>query len=173
MTKKLMLTALVAVFAATFALAQTKPQPRSNSKTSPANKTVKAQTAKEKDSDAAKIEHAEERSNGAAFSGKGKGGDKNMVDKEGKNKGHAKGKHKNKAKSKNKGEDKGKFGNRHNNKTYEGPDSNAKTGTKKAPTTGDDNGDTPVAAPVSKQRKIGDKPVPGKETQKEGNNNRG
>lgn len=77
MKKHLLITLLLALFASATTWAQSDP---------------KAKAPKSKTEQAAK---AEEKSDGAAFSGQGKGGEKDMVEKE---KGQHKGKHAKKAK---------------------------------------------------------------------------
>lgn len=162
MTKRIVLTALAAFMATVVALAQTEPAP--SKRTSPANKSEKVEKAQQKDK-AAKVEHAEERSNGAAYSGKGKGGEKNMADKAKKDKakGKKKGqKNKNKHKNKAKGKDaqKGKKSEDNDDKAPSDSGQEQRPGgtTQKAPTT------TPTAR---KQRQPGDKPSPGTEQKKD------
>lgn len=165
MTKKIVLTALVAVFATALALAQTDRKAAAPvSKTSPANKTEKVEKAQQKDK-AAKIEHAEERSNGAAFSGKGKGGDKNTVDKQNKGKGKGKGKHhnKNKSKAKNGYKTKDKVKDKEKDDNDENVGEKDRSGTQQ----GRKPGTSTDKAPMKKQRKPGDKPAPGTEVKKD------
>lgn len=79
MTKKLVLTAFVALMSTFIALAQTDPQPRPAASPTPTKiEKVDKNKSKEKSD---KIEHAEKRSNGAAYSGRGKGGEKNTTEK--------------------------------------------------------------------------------------------
>ena len=174
MTKKIVLTAFVALFAASMAIAQTDPQPRPGAGTPTPQKIERIDNKPKTAKDAGKIENAEEKSNGAAYSGKGKGGDKDKVQKiengkgKAKGKGHAHGKGKSKGKSKDK------------TKRYEGPD--AKPGTtdkeaQEAPQHGDQNPDEAAnkkgdvnkkkepkpAQPAPAERKPGQRPGTAKE----------
>jgi hypothetical protein len=169
MTKRIVLTALVAFLATVVALAQTDPAP--STQPSPANKTAKVQKAQkaQKKDKAAKVEHAEERSNGAAFSGKGKGGEKNMTDKTKKDKAKAK-----KKGQKNKQKNKAKKQGAQNGKTYEGTDDKAPSdGSGQEQRPGGTNKEKPnTTTPARKQRQPGDKPTSGTE-QKKDNKSRG
>lgn len=173
MIKKFVLTAFATLIASMIALAQTEPAPSATS--TPANKTERAGTAKST-KDADKVQHAEERSKGAAFSGKGKGkgGDKNTVDKDKKGKKDKK-KGKKNGKSKGKSKDKAK-----RNSNGEGNDDD-NDGMKKAKKsqqpaeqkrrqerTGGDKTPAPTTPAPSEQksRKAGDKPAPGTENPK-------
>ncbi len=176
MTKKMLLSAFAILLASFAVMAQSDPQPAPVSKTSPADKSIKAEKARQT-TDAAKAPRAEERSNGAAYSGKGKGGDKNTAEKEKRGKHKAKGKNKGKHKGKAKGKTKDKQKNKAYrgkdaksdpmSKGYEGPDDapgniktqkSEKAKQEKAPRT-----PTPGTTP---SRKPGDKPTPGTEKQR-------
>lgn len=184
MMKKLVLTAFVTLIATVIALAQTDPA--SNAKTTRGDKTNRTEKAKS-DKVADKVEHAEERSSGAAFSGKGKGANKGSVakgekGKKEKGKGKGKGKHKNKHKSKGKskrdkaGERDDKDTDTNNQDRRQGTErkrDQERTGGEKAPTTkptpsGQKDrapGDKPVPT-EQKSRKAGERPAPGTENPK-------
>jgi len=135
MTKQFVLTVFAVLLSAFVAMAQTtEPQTR---RPAPAGKTEKAEKKDKSD----KIEKAEDRSGGAAFSGKGKGGDKNLKDKDEKAK---------KAKKAKKGDKK------QGGDTGSDKDTQTRPGTQQAPA-----GKTPNT------RKPGDKPAPGTEMKKE------
>ena len=169
MIKKFVLTAFVALIASIVALAQNRPA--AQPETAPANKTERMENAKST-KDADKIGRAEERSNGSAYSGKGKGkgGKKDRVEKgekgeKGKGKGKTKGKFKNKNKSKDKSEGKrGRDAGDDDNKGRQQGErkrDQERTGGEKAPTS------KPAPAPTEqKSRKAGDKPTPGTENRK-------
>lgn len=178
MTKKLVLTAFVALVATAVALAQTTdPQPKKA--TSPANKTERMEKAQQKDK-TDQVRHAEERSNGAAYSGKGKGGEKGTAEREKKGKGKAKGHDKQKAKGKEKHEGKGqkakdkkgKSGDDMEDKDEQKNPENGDKGTGNGKwRTGDQpqkNGDAPAPKSIKTggERKPGDKPAPGTEMKK-------
>ena len=167
MMKKIVLTAFVTLIASMIALAQNRPA--AQPETAPANKTERIEKAKST-KDADKIGRAEERSNGSAYSGKGKGGKKDQVEKgekgkKGKGKGKGKGKFKNKNKSKDKAEGRtGRDGDDDDNKGRQQGErkrDQERTGGEKAPTS------NPTPAPSEqKTRKAGDKPTPGTENRK-------
>ena len=167
MMKKFVLTAFVALIASVVALAQNRPA--AQPETAPANKIERMENAKST-KDADKIGRAEERSKGSAYSGKGKGGKKDRVEKgekgkKGKGKGKSKGKFKNKNKSKDKAEGRtGRDGDDDDNKGRQQGErkrDQERTGGEKAPTS------NPTPAPSEqKTRKAGDKPTPGTENRK-------
>ncbi|MBL7798387.1 MAG: hypothetical protein JNJ90_17965 [Saprospiraceae bacterium] len=155
MTKKFMLTAVAVLFSALVALAQTEPQ----TQPVPAGKTEKMEKKDKTD----KIQNAEQRSNGAAFSGKGKGGDKDQVEKGDKTKDKAKAK-----KDKKKRKDKVKKAKKNKKQGDNNSDSDTDTGNKedKAPS------DKWEQKPGSNEktpgtRQPGDKPADGTEMKKE------
>lgn len=172
MTKKIVLSAFVALFAAAVTHAQTDAQPRKGAGTPTPKKIERVDNKPKTAKDAGKIEHAEEKSNGAAYSGQGKGSDKDRMHKIENGKGHAKGH----GKSNGKGKSKSKT------KQYEGPDGKPATrdqGVEEVPQQGDNNPDeaaqrketvnkkkepkpaTPQPAPT--ERKPGQRPAAGKE----------
>lgn len=180
--KKFALSAFLVLFAALIAIAQSDPQARPSAKPSPANKAAKVETAQPK-ADPTKVEHAEERSDGAAFSGRGKGGEKGSVEKgkrgKGKAKGHHKSKHKGKGQNKQKGQgdDDDNGSSRRGSKTEpgprgdEGPAGRPAGGTMK---TRRPQSTEPAEAPAgtkkpetTRGRKPGDKPTPGTEIKRE------
>ena len=177
MKKKFILSAFTILLASLLAVAQSGPQARPSSKPSPANKTMKVEKAQKKDG-AAKVEHAEKRSDGAAYSGRGKGGDKNTVEKgkrgKGKAKGHMKGQHKGKAKGKMKHKKKDKAykkwdsKNDRKSKDYEGHDGKPE-GTKTRKSERTEQGNTPreQTPTTNPNRRPGDRPAPGKEIKKD------
>ncbi|MBK6932373.1 MAG: hypothetical protein IPH12_16570 [Saprospirales bacterium] len=118
MTKKFVLTAFAILAASLLALAQTEPQARPTAKPNPADRAEQVESAQKK-SESDKVRHAEERSKGAAYSGKGEGGRKDAAEKEKRKKGKHKGKGKGRGKGKSKEKSKGKKKSR----DYEGPDS--------------------------------------------------
>jgi len=153
MTKKFMLTAVAVLFSALVALAQTEPQ----TQPVPAGKTEKMEKKDKTD----KVQNAEQRSNGAAFSGKGKGGDKDQVEKGGKAKDKAKAKKdKKKKKNKVKKEKKNKKqGGNGSDADDDNPDATAPSGKWEQKPASDEN------APAARQP--GDKPANGTEMKKE------
>lgn len=159
MTKRIALTAFVMLFAALVAMAQTDSQ-RPGTETSPANKTEKVHKAQSGDK-ADHARHAEERSNGNAFSGKGKGGDKDKVEKNGK--GHHKGKHKSKGKGKNKGNKAGTGENKEQRRSQTGEQNPQQPRSQRPEQPQTDK----ESLPAPKTRKPGDKPTPGTEQQKD------
>lgn len=172
MIKKLILSAFVLLMASLVAMAQSDPQIRTNSKTSPATKDASAKKAPSTD-EAAKAEPAEERPNrGRQESERGN------VEKEKRGKGKAKGHAKDKQKGKAKGKEKGKKNDKANKKQdskmdpksrdYEGPDGNSETRKgRKAPKTEPGNTPQPETPGTTRGRKPGDRPAPGTELKKE------
>lgn len=174
MIKKFVLTAFATLIASMIAVAQTETTP--GAKTTPANKTERVGTAKTT-KDADKVQHAEERSNGAAFSGKGKGGDRNTVDKDKKGKKDKKDKKKGKKHGKSKGKwkdqskhDPNREGNDDDNEDVK-KDQKARQPAeqkRKQERTGGGQAPAPTTPAPSQQksRKAGDKPTPGTENPK-------
>lgn len=169
MTKKIVLTAFVALFAASVAFAQTDPQPRPGAGTPTPKKIERIDNKPKTAKDAGKMENAGEKSNETA-NGQVKGDNKNKVQKIENGKGHAK----------NKGKGKGKGKSKDKTKRHEGPDNKPATGEQKveeAPQHGDNNPDEAAnrkgdvnkkkepkpAQPAPTERKPGQRPGTSKE----------